>query len=119
VPAPVVAPVAAVHVLMPALPPPDPPVLWGLPGFDEFQVNFDRYTHQTGRPRAFLYCTAHPGRCRRYVFTDTFATKEATCAWLFAWRMLADQGDLATAEDHVRSNPPADLVEAAFHMRFG
>ena len=122
-PAPVVAPTAAVHVLMPELPPPDPPVLWGLGGFDNFQVNFDRHTHQSGRPRAFLYCTRHEGRCRRYVFTDDYASKEAACAWLFAWRLLADHGGLAladaTAAEHIAANPPADLVEASFEMRFG
>ena len=121
---PVPAPIAAVHALMPALPPAEAPIDFNIAGMTDCRVNFDNLSHQSGTSRAFLYCKYHGYRCRLYIFLKDHPTKERACSYLFAWHALGEDLEIfaphtTLTASHIASKPPPELIEAVHQMRFG
>ena len=111
------APAAAAPAAGPAPAPPHlPPIVAIVAGIEGQKVNFDNYTHQSGRLRCFTYCKFHEA-CRRYVFADEHPSKDRAAAWLLAWAVLGASFD--EKEEHTHADPDDDLVEAVALEQFG
>lgn len=76
-------------------------------------VRFDGCSHQSGQQRAYVTCPTHPG-CRRYVFVCNYDTWRRAVAWLLAWAAMKVDPD--SLEEHVKSAPVEDAVDAFVHL---
>lgn len=89
-----------------------PVALAGAPGDDVFsslrpvswrgfEVKFDRFSHTSGVLRAYGLCKSSSHRkCFRYAQTNTFPSRHALLAHLFAWMELGQEGKALSREQH-------------------
>ena len=81
-------------------------------------MNFDRYTHTSGRLRAMIVCPWHD-RCRLDAFVTDYESTKHAAAFLFAW---AQKGVAWPSRDdglrHHKDKPDAALCNAVYEEQF-
>jgi hypothetical protein len=99
------------------------PVIMDEPGIESIivghpgRVNFDKFSHQSGHQRAFLYCRAHVG-CRQYTFVKDHPTRQRCVAILLAWNAMRHSADCSTQLTHTAAKPTAANVDLFYKEQF-
>jgi hypothetical protein len=74
-----------------------------------YKCYFDQGTHQSNRPRGWVNCETH--QCIKYMWADTFDSRESFCAFAYAWLTLY-HSDHPCKGDHLSFTPTTEQVKA-------